>query len=297
MAAHGDGGIPWNEDPNAQIDIVNGGDVTIYYPFSRTCMHSKIHEGATEAPGTLKREIAFIATGIWLIDGLRLENIDGEPASLVQVANSAEYSSVRPRLERIDGNDCYVLENPGRSALWIDANRGACLLMREWYSKSDASRSVQVRLSKHREVSHGVWLPMRIEISKKKSGQVLESESSAIDVVSASVNSLSDGAFEFDPLPGTLDTTLIPEVRQIRDGGYELLDQIADWVVRHESVINVRSQNGEVRLITYCSIAGVVGAMAALLGPLRALNVAVLCGLGRRKRRSLAESRGDGSSG
>jgi len=93
----------------------------------------------------------------------------------------------------------------------------------------------RLELRDHREYSAGVWLPKRIEniqydyLAATPKGRQRLVVHSAFVLLRASVNSLDDSLFNFEPPPGALKVNEVTrESVQVRTGGTGLLEQLAE---------------------------------------------------------------------
>jgi len=193
-------------------------------------------------PRSLQGELFFEFTGLWPFDSRPAPRPFGRVHVLPEVALSADYSIVRTYQETTDGRWCHVLENPAIDYLWLDAERGCCLLARELYDPATRRLITRLELGGHREVASGIWLPSWIKSIQYDFGARTDQQStrkvtdSRIDILSIKVNDVADSVFEFHPRPGSLlyradDPNSQPT--QTQPGGLEHLDNLVEWTKRY----------------------------------------------------------------
>ena len=89
-------------------------------------------------------------------------NVRNEPWLPAVIDKNPGKYAVLPRLERIDGRDCHVIEYPGFDKVWIDAGRGCCVVQRElaWHLGQPLRRRLQ-NLDHAEFQPPGIWLPRK----------------------------------------------------------------------------------------------------------------------------------------
>ena len=89
-------------------------------------------------------------------------NIRNEPWLPAVIDKNPGKYVVLPRTERIDGRDCHVVEYPGFDKIWIDAERGCCVVQREfaWYLGQPLRRRIQ-NLDHAQFQPPGIWMPRK----------------------------------------------------------------------------------------------------------------------------------------
>jgi hypothetical protein len=112
---------------------------------------------------------------------------------------------VRPDLEDVDGVNCYVLERPGKEAIWIDPTTGFSLRRRTLFSAAHGSVAYEFKAYRFRERAPGIWLPGR-QVAVTFTGDVGAKGSRAVRVIlgdlkEARFNDLPDDFFQV-PLKG-----------------------------------------------------------------------------------------------
>lgn len=69
-----------------------------------------------------------------------------------------EQYHVRPRLEKVDGVWCHVLERPDRDLIWVDTDRGFVTRHRKFWAKKDLP-ACEFFNKGLKQISAGFWLP------------------------------------------------------------------------------------------------------------------------------------------
>ena len=77
------------------------------------------------------------------------------------VADQLRDYSVRPRLEREEGDWCHVLERKALDVIWIDADHGCRIKRRDFNGWPDKSLRDRTFHLVHKEVEPGLWLPTK----------------------------------------------------------------------------------------------------------------------------------------
>jgi hypothetical protein len=235
-SAHGNKVMAWEDDPAQQAAHVFERSHHIVFPLQREFVVHPFAPG-DGLPGTLNEEFFLSSTGIWPFVGVPPPTIGDTPVMLEDVVRSDRYT-LRMPLETRHGRQCFVLVNSERDVLWIDAERFV-LVSREVRDPSNGALEFKIDLTRHKEFARGIWLPTRLsnvqfdhtasdEAARQR--RVLDAE---IDVRELAVNSPIDpSVFEFTAPDGALRTQrLRPE--QVRAGGEDLLDEVANWIRRH----------------------------------------------------------------
>jgi hypothetical protein len=239
-AAHGYDGLNWEDDPLQQSTVLHAGILYHEYRLKRSHTHGR-WPATAELPGTSQEELFFEYSGLWPFDTRPAPRPFGRAHVLREVAESDDYSRVRPYQERIDGRWCHVIEMPGNDSVWLDTERGACLMARELAGGDSGRRALSLTLGGHRQVAEGVWLPTWIESvqydfrARTEAGRRRKVTQARTDILEISVNDISDTAFEFRPAAGSLsrnrdepDSVLAQTV----PGGLDYLDGLTDWIER-----------------------------------------------------------------
>lgn len=232
-SGHGYDGLDWRDDPFRQITYVGSTRVVTYTLLDRSFFEYAIPPDAA-LPGTLDNEFYFVATGLWPLPARVAPGGDVHPQVLAHVARHGSFDAVRPRLETVSGRACHVLEWVGRDALWLDAERGCAVLRRE---KRDADGALQFRyeLGDHREHAPNLWLPRWIVREDFAPPSDKAARTVRMEILSTSVGQLAPAAFEFSAPPGAIQFQREDpdgSLRQVVDGGQELLDGQAQWIGR-----------------------------------------------------------------
>lgn len=239
---HGHDQIPWRDDPLQQRACVTPGRAYNEFPFKRVYVAYALPPDV-RLPGTLQTELFFLLTGLWPLDSRPTPKLQGRPYMLRDVAASEDYSIVRPRQEEIDGRLCHVLEQQdGLDRLWLDVDRGTCLVARETFDSDTGRQRERIELGGHREVAPGIWLPSWIQNVQYDYAARSEEQSkrrivdSRITLIKISANDVDDAAFQFRPAPGSLsydpddpDSSL----QQTEPGGLDYLDDLSGWLSRY----------------------------------------------------------------
>jgi hypothetical protein len=238
VSAHGHDALDWSYDPLRQACYVTDNHVFNEFPLKRAYSEEDLGPGS-ELPGTLPNEFFFLATGIWPLDGRPAPRPFGRPHMLREVAEAGDYSIVRPLLERVDGRWCHVLESPDRDRLWLDAERGFALLMREVFVGGRCVMAQRYELEGHFEVAPGVWVPGWIQNiqfdydAPSEQGRQRKVTDARHHVLKAEVNRAVASDFLFNARPGSLLVSSTGGV-QVQPGGLDHLDDLARWVRLHE---------------------------------------------------------------
>lgn len=190
-------------------------------------------------PGSLPRELLWSIMVWWPLTRESNRQFGDEPFVVIDVLESEKYV-FRKELEDVDGIQCYVLECPGRSTLWFDANRIGVLMAREIYNEENRKPVWRAELSKHKEVKPGIWCPMEFKHIAYDSNAPSEEArririiEPAFRVVDARFNEdVPEEMFEIpEPQPGTIQSFEDGSWKQVVPGGYDYMDGIADWIER-----------------------------------------------------------------
>jgi len=270
--ARGYQGVDWPDDVLQQNSYLLGGRRYEEYPLQRMYTYRQCGESAGLS-ATVREEPFYELSGLWPFPEQYLPRGPGRAGVLRDIALCEDYLHVRDYQEEVGSRWCHVLEKRGGDCLWLDVERGACLLAREIFNPSGRRLAQRIELSGHRELSPGIWMPSRItsvqydvhapteELSQRK---VADSE---IEIVTMSVNDVDDAAFELHPAAGSLSRSLddpASEFKQTEPGGLDYLDDLADWVLRHSPAPTVSADE---RFAPYGYVAGVpLVVLAVLLG-------------------------------
>ena len=238
ISAHGLDNMDWRLDPEAQHAIIGGGRALNVYKVNRAYITDEWPDDRV-LPGTLQEELFFHATGIFPLTSRPAPRnmVDGEsPAMLTEVAASRLFDRVRTSQERMDGRWCHVLEYPGHTALWIDADRGCATLATENYEPKNRALVWRLECGGHREVAHGVWVPSWIRnirydyLARTPELRTRCLLDTRIQIVRADVNTVEDDQFRFVLPPGALRLNGPQETPvQTVPGGEEHLDELVGW--------------------------------------------------------------------
>ena len=237
VSAHGYAKMAWEDDPLQQRAYVTGDHVFNEYTVNRAYLEGHI-DPENGLPGTLPREVFFLATGIWPFDGRPAARLLGRPYALRDVAKAEEYSVVRPRQDLVDGRWCHVLEWPGNDRLWLDTERGFVLLARELFFGGWGALGERFELGGDREVAPGIWLPRWIHNlqldceAPTEEGRGRRLIDARLDILRADVGPVYESAFVFQPRPGSLKKTRVDLIQE-QPGGPDHLDYVAHWVQVH----------------------------------------------------------------
>lgn len=133
-----------------------------------------------------------------------------------------------------------MLEWPGYDRLWLDEERGLCLVRREVTDRSTGALMQRIELSEHEEVAPDLWLPRRIRNVQLDSGAPnVEARNRVVldakfDILECRVNdSVRDKDFQLCLLPGTLKLRGDEPPEQVRPGGYDHLEHLAAWIQKY----------------------------------------------------------------
>jgi hypothetical protein len=233
--AHGSARTNWKYDPMQQGAWVLADQYFNEFTLDRSYFCRDILP--TDAlPGTLKTENWFQLTGCWPLRSRKPPLVWHLVPMLYEVALSAEYSNVRDQLEKVDGHRCHVLEcSKGGDALWLDLNRGGCLMRRESTDPQHGKLFGRIELTHHREVSPGIWLPYRIrsQAFSWSDGDQRLTNDTLTEVFEIHVNDVPDERFTFTPRPGSilLNPKVVNSSMQTEPGGLDQLDEVVAWTV------------------------------------------------------------------
>jgi hypothetical protein len=244
-AGHGHDQLDWRDDPFFREHYVSSEKWYEVLPWSRLVLMGEFQPTdpiPSHLPGYLSDEIVFLATGWWPLNGRAAPRVAGRPYVLRDVAESDLFSHVRPHQERVADRWCHVLECPGVDVLWVDLERGGCLLARELWTADGGDLVARYDLADHREVAPGIWFPMRIRNQQfdfsatsaaARRRRVVDAE---ICMIAARLNEeIPDILFHYDVPPGALQKASgsLESLKQIRPGGLDHIDHVANWVAMH----------------------------------------------------------------
>jgi tetratricopeptide (TPR) repeat protein len=202
------------------------------HPLSRTFFSGSL-KPTDPLPGTMGWEGFFLDTGLWPMHARQAPRPNDIRWTFDDVAESREHSYVRPLQENIRGSWCHVLEWPGRDRMWLDVGHSCCIVAREILDPTSHVVTHRLDLGGHSQYAAKVWLPGWIRTTtysstaSEPSGQLTESN---LTVLYASVNTLSEARFQFEPLPGELSMQPGKQPEQVRPGGIDHLEMLADKV-------------------------------------------------------------------
>ena len=240
-AAHGHDFLDWQLDPFRQVAYVQKNHYYNYYPLDRMFFWQELAPTAPN-PGSLQLPFYFRATGIWPAWQRKAPQRDNLAYVLRDIALSSEsHTHLRPKLEKISGRWCHVLEHPGSDTLWLDAERGACLLQRELSDKKTGRVLQRFRLLKQEQPAPGIWMPTIIENTvsnivhdRKTNKESKQEKTSIIGINICEVNNVPDSHFHF-PIPdGALEMDEADRKArsvQVTAGGLDQFDAITNWVI------------------------------------------------------------------
>lgn len=232
--SHGSDRRGWESDPTRQRVYVDGRRMLWDWVATRTYEEEATTDAAPLKPKMLG-DLYVIASG-WWPPGYRRSppRAAGEqPIVLADVAARADYV-VRPQQEVRDGRWCHVLERAGVDALWLDADRGCVPVRRIVWDPDRRVKKQEFRLTRHEEVSPGVWIPTRIEhldfdyrSDRAEDRDRPRGRTEAV-VESVSVNDVSDDLFTFHPAPGAMRMNRhTGDCEQTAPGGLDYLSAVA----------------------------------------------------------------------
>lgn len=239
VATHGYSTLPWHADPHQQNAILRGTRFSNVNPVNRTYVELEWPQNSG-LPGTATKEFFMTATGIWPFEKRPApEHLGrGRPYMLKDVAQSTEYSLVRPTLELVDGRWCHVLERPGLDRLWLDADRGCVLQAREYF----APNGHLMQRFEHEgmaELAPGVWLPRWVrnlqynDQSPLPEHRTVPRLNSFVTLCEVRVNAIPEGVFSYTPERGAV--RLGPDHVPIscEAGEVEHLDHMTEWITAY----------------------------------------------------------------
>lgn len=240
-AGHGHDRLDWRDDPFFMEHYVSGEKWYEVLPWSRVLVMGEMKWPADPLPPRLGDEIVFLATGWWPLNGRAAPTVAGRPYVLRDVAESDLFSRVRPQQERVADRWCHVLECPGADALWVDLERGGCLLARELRTPDGRDLVARYDLADHRELAPGIWFPMRIRNQQfdfsatsaaARRRRVVDAE---LCMLAARVNEeIPNTLFHYHVPAGALQkASSLEPLKQIRPGGLDHIDHVANWVAMH----------------------------------------------------------------
>lgn len=241
--AYGYDGLDWRDDFLQQRLWALGDRFYIEYPLRRIYV-----EGRRASTKTFREcvegEAFFVVTGLWPPEARPAPRPFGRAHVLCEVAQSTDHAHVRPYQEMRGGRSCHVLEMPGADSLWLDMERGACLMARDIFDVTTGRPIMHIELDRHIEVARGLWLPRRIRSIQYDFGAPTEEQSrrkvtdAVMDVESIGVNDIERSVFDFRPAAGSLSRNAdVPdsELAQAEPGGLDYLDELVDWIERHHA--------------------------------------------------------------
>lgn len=136
-----------------------------------------------------------------------------------------------PKMETVDGTQCYVLDYPGNDRLWVDMKLGGVLRRRDRYASPGPPRW-RYEFQDYREVLDGLYVPFKGVLTyfgSAKDPAVFRNKPVLVLTVSVDqieLNDANDSDFEVEIKPGT--TIVVDgEVRQVRGDQTQLLSEFA----------------------------------------------------------------------
>lgn len=227
--SHGHNSMNWKIDPLRYQAFVNEKAWVNYSIFGRYYSGGSLK--STEAlPGSLNKEFTIMSTGIWLLNDRPSPRHYGQPITIPDIAQSADYSKVRSRQENCDGHWCHVLETDYGSAIWLDVGRDCIILRRVIREPSTHKFIGRHDLLDQREISSGVWFPRNIVYYKDENGTHRRATFEFRDV---HVNDVSDELFQFRRLPGLVNVHNDNSAEQVVPGGLDLLNKLNEYVTKY----------------------------------------------------------------
>ena len=238
--AHGYDGLDWWDDLLQQKVCITCEEFYREFPLKRVYEEGSYSANAA-LPGTSQDELFFEYTGLWPFESRPAPRPFGRVHVLKEVALSEDYAYVRPHQEKVSERWCHVLEMRGVDHLWLDADRGACLVAREILDPKTGRQATRVSLGGHREAAPGIWLPSWIEAiqydfrARTDAQSIRKVTESEVNILELSVNDVDDSIFEFHPSPGSISRSRDGNspFTQTEPGGLEYLDYVVRWVERH----------------------------------------------------------------
>ncbi|HEV3303885.1 MAG TPA: hypothetical protein VG055_29800 [Planctomycetaceae bacterium] len=231
--AHGGPGRGWEDDPFRKQSYLCQQAVHTYFPFSRR-FHGGDKSGfpsSTELPMTTFGSY-LIATGLWPQGYWRPPTWMGQPVTLDGIATDVKTPlRIAPQLEVVNQTWCHVVHFGDHQTLWVDADRGCCIVAR-LYTSGEKELSKRFDLYEHVEVLPGIWLPTQMLITIDKandSGAAARQGMSVIDQLT--VNTVAAEFFRPTIPPGAY-CEAGEHVGQVVAGGEDLLDEIGHWLAR-----------------------------------------------------------------
>jgi hypothetical protein len=232
-------GMAWQDDPLQQLLIISGNRKYWAFPMRRAFQATETDD-KNLFPGSIPGEFLWPVITWWPITRESNHLLAEEPYVVVDVLESDKYLFLK-ELEDVEGIQCYVLELPGRSALWFDGRRMGVLLAREFYNKDNGEPEWRIEMSKHKEIKPGIWCPMELRNihydynAPTEEGRKRRVLDAAFKVLDVRLNEdVPDELFEIpEPKPGTIQGFEDGGHKQIVPGGYDYIDEIADWIKRN----------------------------------------------------------------
>lgn len=233
--AHGGDDVNWKDDPYQQKAWILADRLFNEHPLQRAYLHSS-WDARSPLPGTLQTELWHLITGCWPLEMREPPRLWNMVPMLHVVAVSADYSLVSKDLEQVDGHWCHVLEHPGIDKLWLDIQRGCCLVRREVTDPKTGELYGRVELTEQSEAAPGVWLPRhtRHRVWTRQSKDTNPDVDYVIEVLELSANDIPDGQFTFTARPGSISYPAgdANAAQQTEPGGVDHLDELVDWMRR-----------------------------------------------------------------
>jgi hypothetical protein len=186
----------------------------------------------------MPQELFFLVTGWWPFAGRPCPQLDGKSFMLRDIARSQDYNVVRPNQELADRRWCHVLERPGMDRLWLDAERGCCLLAREIIEPKLKTLVQRLELGGHVEASAGIWATrwfrnIRYDFRAPSAQDQQREVVNALFVVDEiRVNDVDESLFTYQPPPGALGNLAEDTSLPSQDAGLDHLDNLAQWAQR-----------------------------------------------------------------
>jgi len=264
-SGHGRDAWSWQDDPHRQLDVIDGEQVTVWFPIDRTFSRASLAHDAP-LPGSLATELFVLATGLWPCRDRPPLRLQGAPAALAVLALDREYA-LRPALESVAGRPCHVLAREGRDVVWIDVARGCCIVQRE--ARSDAAPVAVTRLAMRdfEPAAPDVWLPRSIEgrlSVVEPDGRERQLKLSHARILEATVAPVDPAVFVFVPPAGALESRGKESSVQVAPGGSDLIEELAAWSSRmHASPVpRVTPRSSTFALDVLALLAGAAVAIA-----------------------------------
>lgn len=241
FAGHPDpiGGIDWRNEPFGLELRIHNQEIVKQYTFNRLIESTRLPYGS-EIPDPIRRDALFFFFPSWPLKKYPAPYIES-PRMLFTVGEamqSDEYELLDDR-ELVDEQWCRLIRSKTHlDTIWISEDHDLCVMRREWYVDRLKTTKGRLLSGALRQVAPGLWLPESVEISYFSVDENTQREELIARKKTTIIQCLIDDAIPMDLMrvalpPGTIRRTTARTVTQIRLGGKDHLQNIAQFCRAH----------------------------------------------------------------